>query len=493
MTVANEPLWKLSVHEAHTLLARREVSSVELTREVIDRVNAVGSKTNAYITRTPEIALQQAEEADKRLAAGETNTPLLGVPVGIKDVISTRGVRTTCGSKILENFTPIYNATVVDKLRAAGAVMVGKANCDEFAMGSSNEYSAFGPVHNPWDLERVPGGSSGGSAALVAAGEALCSLGTDTGGSIRLPASFCGVAGLRPTYGRVSRFGLVAFASSLDQIGPFGTNVTDIALTMNVIAGYDPCDSTSVDVPVPDYTKSLIPEVKGLRLGVPKEYFVQGMDPDVERTIRAAIAKLEEMGAIVGETSLPYTDYALAVYYIIAPAEASANLSRYNGVKYGFSVQDSGGASASIDAMSRTRELGFGPEVKRRIMLGTYALRSGYYDAYYRKAQQVRTLIKQDFDHAFEQFDALLAPVCPTVAFKIGEKQDDPLAMYLTDVCTLPVNIAGLNGLSVPCGFAHNLPVGLQIIGRAFDEPTVLRIGYAYEQATGWHKQRPQL
>jgi aspartyl-tRNA(Asn)/glutamyl-tRNA(Gln) amidotransferase subunit A len=403
----------------------------------------------------------------------------------------TRGIRTTCSSKMLENFVPPYDATVVEKLNECGVVVVGKANMDEFAMGSSTENSALFTTHNPWDLSRVPGGSSGGSAAGVAAGEAIYALGSDTGGSIRQPAGFCSVTGLKPTYGRVSRYGLVAFASSLDQIGPITRDVRDCALVLNAIAGYDPRDSTSVPEPVPDYTQCLTGDVKGLRIGVPKEYFVEGMQAEVEAAIRAAINKLEEMGAGVDwEVSLPHTPYALAVYYIIAPSEASANLARYDGAKYGFSYKDT---DNMWEAMEKTRQYGFGAEVKRRIMLGTYALSAGYYDAYYLKAQKVRTLIRREFDEAFEKFDALVTPTSPTVPFKIGEKVDDPLQMYLSDVCTLPINIAGLPAISRPAGFAEGLPIGMQIIGKPFSEETLLKIAHTYEQATEWHKRRAEV
>ncbi len=479
----------LTIHQASTLLRQGKISSVELTQAVLDRILAVENDVRAYLTLTPELALDQAREADARLHSGDAASPLLGIPMAIKDVLCTEGIPTTCGSRILESFVPPYDATVVAKLRQAGAVLLGKTNMDEFAMGSSTENSAFFPTHNPWDLGRVPGGSSGGSAAAVAAGEAIFALGTDTGGSVRLPAAFCGVVGLKPTYGRVSRYGLVAFASSLDQVGTFTRDIADCALVLAAIAGYDRRDSTSVNAPVPDYVGNLAGGVQGLRLGIPKEYFVAGMEPGVEATVRAAIAKLEELGAIVTEVSLPHTRYALPVYYLIAPAEASANLARYDGVKYGLSVQE----ETLWDTYLQTRGQGFGPEVKRRIMLGTYALSAGYYDAYYLKAQKVRTLIKGDFDVAFRQCDALLAPVSPTVAFRLGEKLADPLAMYLSDVCTLSVNLAGICGLSIPCGFSEGMPVGLQIIGKAFDEETILRVGYAYEQATEWHRQKPSL
>ncbi|MBN1368155.1 MAG: Asp-tRNA(Asn)/Glu-tRNA(Gln) amidotransferase subunit GatA [Dehalococcoidales bacterium] len=483
-------LHQLTIHEAHDLLKNKIISSVELTQAVIDRIHQVDAKVKAFVTITEEAALQQAEQADEQIASGKINS-LTGVPVLIKDNMCTKGVLTTCSSKMLHNFKPPYNATVVSKLKDCGMVMVGKANMDEFAMGSSTENSAVHVTHNPWDTERVPGGSSGGSAAAVAADECIYALGSDTGGSIRQPAGFCSVIGLKPTYGRVSRYGLVAFASSLDQIGPLTKDVTDCALVMNAIAGYDPSDSTSVANPVPDYTKSLVPELKGLRIGVPKEYFVKGMQPEVEKTVRTAINKIEELGAKVDwDVSLPTTPYALAVYYIIAPSEASANLSRYDGVKYGYSYE---GPGSMWDVMEKTRQFGFGPEVKRRIMLGTYALSSGYYDAYYLKAQRVRTLIRHEFDKAFEKYDALLTPTSPTVPFKIGEKTDSPLQMYLSDVCTLPVNIAGLPGISIPAGFAGNLPVGMQIISRPFNEEIIFKIAYTYEQVTGWQKQKPDI
>jgi len=442
------------------------------------------------VTITNELALKQAQKADELLATGNTN-PLTGIPVLIKDNMCIKGIPTTCASKMLENFVPPYDATVVEKLNDCGAVVVGKANMDEFAMGSSTENSALFTTNNPWDLSRVPGGSSGGSAVAVAAGESIYALGSDTGGSIRQPAGFCSVTGLKPTYGRVSRFGLVAFASSLDQIGPLTQDVTDCALVLNAIAGYDSRDSTSVPYPTPDYTRCLTTDLNGLRIGVPKEYFVEGMQAEVETAIRAAINKLEELGARVEwEASLPHTRYALAVYYIIAPSEASANLARYDGVKYGFSAKE---ADSMWDAMEKTRQYGFGPEVKRRIMLGTYALSAGYYDAYYLKAQKVRTLIRREFDQAFEKFDALITPTSPTVPFKIGEKVDDPMQMYLSDVCTLPINIAGLPAISIPAGFAEGLPIGMQIIGKPFAEETILTIAHAYQQSTEWHKRKPNI
>jgi aspartyl-tRNA(Asn)/glutamyl-tRNA(Gln) amidotransferase subunit A len=475
-------LTDLTIHDAVGLLRTRQVSSVELTQAVLDRIVAVDNRVRAYLTLTPELALEQAAEADALLLCGDEASPLLGIPMALKDVLCTRDVPTTCGSRILEDFTSPYDATVVIRLREAGAVMLGKTNMDEFAMGSSTENSAFFPTRNPWDPSRVPGGSSGGSAAAVAGGEAIFALGTDTGGSVRLPAAFCGVVGLKPTYGRVSRYGLVAFASSLDQVGPLTRDVTDAALVLGAIAGPDRLDSTCVAAPVPDYTHGLGDGVRGLRLGVPKEYFVAGMQRGVETAVRAALEQLASLGAVLEEVSLPHTEYALPVYYLIAPAEASANLARYDGVKYGLPAP---GAESLWDACLTARGEGFGPEVKRRIMLGTYALSAGYYDAYYLKAQKVRTLVKADFDAAFARFDALLAPVSPTVAFHFGERMTDPLAMYLTDVCTLPVNLAGLCAVSVPCGLADGLPVGLQVIGKAFGEAVVLRVAYAYEQAAG--------
>ena len=480
----------LTIHAAHELLKAKKISSVELTKAYLDRIKAVEPKVRAIVTITEELALQQAKKADELIAGGKAN-PLTGVPVLIKDNMSTKGIKTTCSSKMLENFVPPYNATVVEKLNNAGAVMVGKANMDEFAMGSSTENSALFTTHNPWDLSRVPGGSSGGSAAGVAASEAVYALGSDTGGSIRQPAGFCNVTGLKPTYGRVSRYGLVAFASSLDQIGPLTKDALDCALVMNVISGHDKCDSTSVPEPVPDYTKGLTKDLKGMKIGIPKEYFVDGMQSEVEKAIKDAIHKLEELGARVDwGVSLPQTPHALAVYYIIAPSEASANLARYDGSKYGFSYKST---ESMWEGMEKTKQFGFGPEVKRRIMLGTYALSSGYYDAYYLKAQKVRTLIRREFDQAFEKYDALVTPTSPTVPFKIGEKADNPLSMYLSDVCTLPINIAGVPGISIPAGFAQGLPIGMQIIGKPFSEETLLKISYAYQQVTDWHKKTARL
>ncbi|MBN1177186.1 MAG: Asp-tRNA(Asn)/Glu-tRNA(Gln) amidotransferase subunit GatA [Dehalococcoidales bacterium] len=479
---------QVTIHEASKLLREKKVSSVELTRDYLARIEEVEPKVRALVTVTNELALEQARRADEAIANGD-GSPLTGIPIAVKDVICTRGVRTTCSAKMLENFVPPYDATVMEKLNECGAVMVGKANMDEFAMGSSTENSAFFPTHNPWDLDRVPGGSSGGSAVAVAAGEAVGALGSDTGGSIRQPAGFCSVVGMKPTYGRVSRYGLVAFASSLDQIGPLTQDVTDCALMLNAIAGHDKRDSTSVPEPVPDYTKCLKADLKGMKLGIPREYYVEGMQPKVAGAMKAAHRKLEELGAELEEISLPHTPYALAVYYIIAPSEASANLARYDGVKYGYSYE----GDTMWESMEKTRGNGFGPEVKRRIMLGTYALSAGYYDAWYVKAQKVRTLIRREFDAAFEKYDALITPTSPTVPFKIGEKTDDPLAMYLSDVCTLPVNIAGVPGISIPAGFADGLPIGMQVIGRHFGEETILKVAYAYEQATEWHKKRAEV
>jgi aspartyl-tRNA(Asn)/glutamyl-tRNA(Gln) amidotransferase subunit A len=482
-------LWQLTIHEAARQLQRREISSLELTRACLGRIHQVDGQVQAYLTITEEGALAQARQADQRIAAGQEQ-PLTGIPLQIKDIICTRGVRTTCASRMLETYVPVYNATVVDKLLDQGVVVLGKGNMDEFGMGSSTENSAFYPTHNPWDLGRVPGGSSGGSAAAVAAGEALGALGSDTGGSIRQPAALCGVVGLKPTYGLVSRYGLVAFASSLDQIGPLAHDVTDCALLLSAIAGHDPRDSTSLPGPTADYAAALGKDIRGLRLGIPQEYFTPGMQEGVRQAVLAGIKTLEGLGAVVQPVSLPTTKYALACYYIIAPSECSANLARYDGVKYGYSYQEAGDM---WEAMEQTRGRGFGPEVKRRIMLGTYALSSGYYDAYYRKAQQVRTLIRQDFDRVFEQVDALVTPTSPVVAFPLGDKTADPVQMYLIDVCTLPVNIAGLPAMSVPCGFAEGLPVGMQLIGPRLSEETLLRVAYAYQQATEWHKARPPI
>ena len=482
-------LWQLTLHEARAGLDAGSFSAVELARACFDRIAQVEERVKAYVTLTEGHALKQAAAADRALAEGRGG-PMTGIPVQVKDLICTGGIRTTCSSRMLENFVPVYDATVWAKLSAQGAALLGKGNMDEFAMGSSCENSAFYTTHNPWDLGRVPGGSSGGAAAAVAADEAIVALGSDTGGSIRQPASLCGVAGLKPTYGRVSRYGLIAFASSLDQIGPVGKDVMDCAITLNAIAGYDPRDSTSLNLPPIDFTAGLTGDIKGMRLGIPQEYFVEGMEPGVRSAVEAAIGELESLGASVEPVSLPTTEYALACYYIIAPSECSANLARYDGVKFGYSYQDT---PDMWEAMETTRQQGFGPEVKRRIMLGAYALSAGYYDAYYLKAQQARTLIRQDFARVFETVDALVTPTSPVVAFPLGEKTADPVQMYLIDVCTLPINIAGLPGMSVPCGFSEGLPVGMQLIGPHLCEERLLNIAYAYEQATEWHKARPGL
>ncbi len=484
-------LYALTIHQAQEKLRTREVSAVELTQSVLERIQITDERLHSYITLSPEAALKQAEAADHILSNGGAPPALCGIPIALKDIILTQGIRSTAGSKILEHFIPPYDATVTQRLKDAGAVIIGKVNCDEFAMGSSNENSAFTPCRNPWDTGRVPGGSSGGSATSVAADQACASLGTDTGGSIRLPASFCGIVGLKPTYGRVSRFGVVAYASSLDQVGPCTKDVQDCALLLNVIAGHDPQDSTSVNRPTPDYTKQLGQHVRGLRIGIPQEYFVEGIQPEVETAVRDAIAQLERSGAEIVSISLPHTEYAVATYYIIATAEASSNLARYDGVRYGYraaKVNDLG------EMYHTTRSQGFGTEVKRRIMLGTYVLSAGYYDAYYLKAQKVRTLIRQDFLRAFERCDIIATPVAPTTAFRLGEKIKDPLTMYLSDVYTIAVNLAGLPGLSVPCGFDHQgLPIGLQLIGRPFEEEALLRAGYAYEQENDWQTRKPPL
>ena len=484
-------LYELTAHELHEKLKAREISAVELTQSIYDRIDAVEGQTKGYITLTKELALEGAEAADAGFQRGDEMPPLAGIPTAIKDVVCTKGVLTTCGSQILGDFISPYDATVMTKLHQEGIVMVGKTNMDEFAMGSSTENSAYQTTRNPWDVETIPGGSSGGSAAVVAAGEAICSIGSDTGGSIRQPAALCGVVGMRPTYGRVSRFGLVAFASSLDQIGPFSKDVTDCAIMLNALCGHDPMDSTSANLPVPDFTKSLINDVKGVKLGIPKEYFIAGMDEEVEASVREAIAALQRCGAIVEEISLPHTDYAIAAYYIIAPAEASANLARYDGVRYGSRAADT---EELIDMYKQTRSQGFGDEVKRRIMLGTYALSSGYYDAYYLKAQKVRTLIKSDFDKAFEKVDVVVTPTSPTPAFKLGERIADPLQMYLSDVMNTPSSLAGLPGISIPCGFTKSgLPIGLQLLAPPFDEETIMRVAYTFEQNSDHHRKQPNL
>ncbi len=486
-----KPLHALTIHEAHDLLKKKEISAIELARDILARIEAVDPMIGAYLTVTRDLAMSQAQSADITISKGEMGV-LTGIPLAIKDLICTRGVKTTCASRILENFIPPYDAFVMEKLNAAGAVMLGKVNMDEFAMGSSTENSGFQLTKNPWDLGRVPGGSSGGSAAAVAADMCLGSLGSDTGGSIRQPASHCGVVGVKPTYGRVSRFGLVAFASSLDQIGPLAKDVTDAAILLKIIAGYDPGDSTSVNREVPDYPALLNREIKSLKIGIPKEYFAsEGISHDVAHAVQSAMNVFQGLGAEMVDISLPHTRYGVAAYYLIAPAEAGSNLARYDGVKYGF--RDSS-AESLMDMYRQTRSKGFGPEVQRRIILGTYALSAGYYDAYYKKASQIRTLIKQDFAEAFETCDVILAPVAPTPAFKIGENTDDPLRMYLSDVFTLSANLAGIPGMSVPCGFsAEGLPIGLQLMGNYFDEPTILRAAYQFERATEFHKRKPVL
>jgi aspartyl-tRNA(Asn)/glutamyl-tRNA(Gln) amidotransferase subunit A len=480
---------RLSIIELAPLLSRREVSPVEVVEAFLARIAARDQELNTYITVDEEGARTQAREAEARLAQGETG-PLVGVPLALKDVLATQGLRTTCGSRILENFVPPFDATVCTRLRQAGAVFLGKVNMDEFAMGSSTENSAYGVTHNPWRRDCIPGGSSGGSAAAVAADLCTASLGSDTGGSIRQPASHCGVVGLKPTYGRVSRFGLVAYASSLDQIGPVTKDVRDTALLLTCIAGHDPRDSTAVPEPVPDYLKSLGQDIKGLKIGVPREYFGEGLDPEVEAAVRGALKTLEGLGADIVEVSLPHTEYAVGTYYIIAMAEASSNLARYDGVKYGFRAP----GGNLLEMYTQTRTKGFGAEVCRRIMLGTYTLSAGYYDAYYRKASQVRTLLRRDFDQAFQTCAVLATPVAPTPAFRLGEKVDDPLTMYLSDIFTISANLAGIPGLSLPCGFSsEGLPIGLQLLGPHFGEPQILQVAFAFEQATDFHRQKPNL
>ncbi|MBE0447004.1 MAG: Asp-tRNA(Asn)/Glu-tRNA(Gln) amidotransferase subunit GatA [Actinobacteria bacterium] len=479
-------LYKLTIHEAHEKLVSKEISAREFTESVFSRIDKVEDKVRSYLTLTKEIAFGQAEKVDRKIASGEKIGPLAGIPAAIKDVMCVEGVRTTCGSKILENYVPVYTSTAAKNLLNEGIIMTGKTNMDEFAMGSSTENSRFFPTRNPWDLERVPGGSSGGSATAVAAGEAIFSLGSDTGGSIRQPAALCGIVGMKPTYGLVSRYGLVAFASSLDQIGPFTKDVRDCAITLNYLIGHDPLDSTSVKIDKPDYTKALSDDLKGVKIGVPRELMVEGIDPKVREAVENALEVFGKSGAIVAETSLPNLDYALSAYYIIAPAEASSNLARFDGVRYGYRVP---GTEDLMDMYMLTRAEGFGDEVKRRIMLGTYALSAGYYEAYYGQAQKVRTLIIRDFNRAFEEFDVLVSPTSPTTAFKIGEKIDDPLQMYLSDICTIPVNLAGLPAISVPCGMVDELPVGLHIIGKTLGEEMLLKVAYSFEQNFGWNEK----
>ncbi|MEJ5172962.1 MAG: Asp-tRNA(Asn)/Glu-tRNA(Gln) amidotransferase subunit GatA [Hydrogenothermaceae bacterium] len=479
-------LWERSLKELSELVRKKEVKPSEIVESVIDRKNQVESKIKAFVTSTDEIALDQAKRRDEEITKLENIPALYGLPITIKDNISTTGIRTTCSSKILENFVPVYDATVIEKLTSQGYVIFGKTNLDEFAMGSSTENSAFFTTRNPWDLERVPGGSSGGSAAAVASGQAVASLGSDTGGSIRQPAAFCGVVGLKPTYGRVSRYGLVAFASSLDQIGPITRTVEDAAILMNVISGKDPRDSTSKDVPVEDFTQFLNRDIKGLKIGIPKEYFPEDLDSQIRDKILNVVKQLEKEGAVVEEISLPYTKYAIETYYIIAPSEASSNLARFDGVRYGYRAKD---YSDLEEMYSKTRDEGFGPEVKRRIMIGTYVLSSGYYDAYYIKAQKVRTLIYKDFMNAFENVDLIITPTTPDVAFKIGEKSSDPIQMYLSDIFTVSVNLATVPAISVPCGLKDNLPIGLQIIGKPFDEATILNVAKKVEDLAGYKLQ----
>lgn len=485
-------LYHHTIRELHQKLRDGEVSSRQMTEAVLARIDEVEPTLHSYIRVMKEEALSQADYIDEQLRKGAIEpTYLTGIPLAIKDVICTKGVPTTCGSKILEHFVPPYDATVIQKLKQQHPVFVGKTNMDEFAMGASTEHSAYGITRNPWDSERVPGGSSGGSAAAVAAGEAIAALGSDTGGSIRQPAAFCNITGLKPTYGRVSRYGLVAFASSLDQIGPMTKDVFDAAILLQAISGRDPKDSTSVNYPVPDYTRVLIPDLHGMKIGIPQEYFAEGLDLQIERAVRNAIDVLECLGASCREVSLPNTAYGVATYYIIAPSEASSNLARYDGVKYGYRTAN---YSDLMQMYTKTRTEGFGPEVIRRIMLGTYTLSSGYYDAYYLKAQKVRTLVRQDFERVFQEVDVLATPITPTPPFKIGEFVDDPLTMYLIDVYTVPINLAGLTGISIPCGFTQDqLPIGLQIIGGHFQEEKVLRAAFAFQEQTNFHRQQPEI
>ncbi len=485
-------LHKLTLRELQAKFTAGEVTASEIVRAYTLRVRQVEPKVRAYITSTLDAAAAQAEALDRKLKGWRKTAPMMAMPLAVKDNLCTQGVRTTCGSRMLESFLPPYDATVVARLREQDYLLLGKTNMDEFAMGSSTEHSAFGPSRNPWNLQAIPGGSSGGSAVAVAADECVAALGSDTGGSIRQPAACCGVVGLKPTYGRVSRYGLVAFASSLDQIGPITKDVYDAAILMNVLAGHDPMDSTSADVAAPDYTKSFKKkDLKKLRVGVPREYFAEGLDPDVEQAVLAAIEELKTLGGTVTDIALPTTDAAVATYYLIATAEASSNLARYDGVKYGLRSKD---AKGLLDMYMKTRQEGFGPEVKRRIMLGTYALSAGYYDAYYGKAQAVRTMIRRDFEAAFKDVDLIVTPVTPTPAFKLGEKAQDPLQMYLSDIYTISVNLAGNPAIAVPCGFSREgLPIGLQLIGRPFEEETILRAAYAYEQATQWRTKKPAI
>jgi len=481
----------ITIKETAALIKDKKISPVELTKAFLERIETVDKDLNTYITVLSDQALKTAESAENEIMKGNYLGPLHGVPIGLKDIFVMKDVAATCGSKMLENFISPYDATVTTRIKKSGAVILGKNNMDEFAMGSSNETSFFGPVRNPWNTGKVPGGSSGGSASATAAGLCTASLGTDTGGSIRQPAALCGVTGLKPTYGRVSRYGMIAFASSLDQAGPLTRSVEDAAIILNIISGRDELDSTSVDVPVPDFTKNLNGDIKGMKIGIPKEYFVDGMDNDVERSVLKAIQDIKSLGAEIIEISLPHTKYAISTYYIIAPCEASSNLARYDGVRYGYRTPD---ADSLRDLFFRSRSEGFGEEVKRRIMLGTYALSSGYYDAYYLKSQKVRTLIREDFKKAWETVDVVVAPTTPETAFDINEKTDDPIKMYLSDVLTIPCNIAGIPGLSTPCGFSSdNLPIGLQILGKSFDEDSILRVAHAYEKVNNWNLKTPDL
>ena len=482
-----EMLYDLAAHQLKESIAKKETTPSKITENVVERIKAVNAKTNSYVLLNDSEAVRSAKE----LGGLDLKGPLSGIPIVIKDNICVKGEETTCSSKILKGFRPPYDATVISRLKDAKLILMGKSNMDEFAFGSSCETSYYGLTRNPWDTDRIPGGSSGGSAAAVACGEAIMALGSDTGGSIRQPASMCGVVGLKPTYGRVSRYGLIAFASSLDQIGPITKDVEDAALLLNVIAGYDDMDSTSVDLAVPDYTKSLVKDVKGIRIGIPKEYFVEGIDADVLKSVNDAVKLLEKLGAEVKSISLPHTEYAVSTYYIIAPAEASSNLARFDGVQYGFRAKD---AKDLIDMYTKTRSKGFGNEAKRRILLGTYVLSSGYYEAYYLKAGKVRTRIREDFIRAFSSVDCVITPTVPTAAFRIGEKIEDPLSMYLSDIFTIPANLAGIPAMSIPCGFSKNgLPIGLQILADAFQEEKIFRVAHTYEQNTEWHKKRPPL
>ena len=483
-------LYEKPAHVLHDMLVNKEITAVALTEDVLARIDEVEGDVKAYLTITRDEALAQAKAVDEKIASGEDISFLEGIPGAIKDNICTKGIKTTCASKILENFVPPYDATAMTKIKAQNPVILGKLNMDEFAMGGSTENSAYHPTCNPWNTDCVPGGSSGGSAASVAAGTSIWALGSDTGGSIRQPASFCGVVGMKPTYGRVSRYGLVAYASSLDQIGPLTRDVTDCANILNIICGHDEMDSTSSEAEVPDFTKALVEDVKGLKIGLPKEYFVDGMDPEVEKTVRSAIEKYKELGAEIVEISLPHTKYAISAYYLIAPAEAATNLQRYDGVSYGERVE----SDDLVGMMTKTRTEKFGEEVKRRIVIGNYALSAGYYDAYYLKAMKVRTLVQQDYNEAFQKVDVIMAPTAPTPAFKIGEMVSDPLQMYLQDACTVPLNLAGLPGMSIPCGYSsQGMPIGLQIIGRALDEETIIRAAYTYEQSQNYHNEMAKL